>query len=107
MNSNGKPNIGLTRAISIIYFILGLVIVIAVLNEVQINGIILNWKYDLWGPIIIMIVALGTIRRTKWGRWFSYILSMIILIGVPIGTIIGGFMLWHLTKYRASFTRWY
>jgi hypothetical protein len=46
---------------------LGLEIFVAVFNEIEINGMLLNWKYDIWAPILIMIVALGTIRKTKWG----------------------------------------
>ncbi len=107
MNENKEAAVGLTKAISIIYFILGLGVIVAALNEIEINGIVLNWKYDIWAPIFIMIIALATIRKTKWGRWLSYPFSIVILIGVPVGTILGGFMLWHLTKYRAAFTRWY
>ena len=67
----------------------------------------MNWKTDIWLPVFWLLVSVGTLRRTKWGRWLSYPISSVLLLGVPFGTLLGGFMLWHLTKYRAAFNKWY
>lgn len=107
MSQKQGPEVGLTKAISIIYFLLGTAFVIGVLRGAEIGGIKLEWQTDIWVPALIVFGALGTLRRTRWGRWISYVTSSVFLLGVPIGTFLGGFMLWHLTKYRAAFNRWH
>jgi hypothetical protein len=107
MNDNDSQNVGLTKAISIIYLIFSFGMVVAIVNGSKIGSITLNIKEDIWFPILIAVIAIATIRRTKWGRWLSYMLSFFVMLGVPIGTFLGGFMVWHLTKYRASFNKWY
>ena len=107
MNDDGSKNIGLTKAISIIYLIFSIGMVIAIASGTKLGPITLNIKEDIWFPIFVAVVAIGTIRLTIWGRWFSYLLSFFVMLGVPIGTFLGGFMVWHLTKYRAAFNKWY
>lgn len=107
MRENQTPDVGLTKAISIVYIFFGIAFAIAALESAEIAGIKLNWKNDIWVPLFWILAAVGTLRRTKWGRWMSYVFSSIFLLGVPIGTLFGGFMLWHLTKYRVAFNRWY
>lgn len=102
-----KNEYGLTRIISIIYLLLGFGFVIAVLNKAEIQSIVLYWKNDIWIPLLFILTSIGTIRLTRWGRWFSYVLSVFCLLGVPIGTLLGAVMIWHLTKYRTAFNRWY
>jgi hypothetical protein len=82
----------------------GLLIAIAMHGSIQ--GIELGW-FDAWLPVLIVIAGIGILRRTHWGRWLGYIVSLPLLIGVPIGTIIGGYMIWQLTKYRAAFSKGY
>jgi len=86
---------------------MGCGLMVAILKGISMQGIVLNWKTDIWIPLIIVIGSIGTIRLTKWGRWISYLVSFFFLFSVPIGTFLGGFMIWHLTKYRAKFCRWY
>ena len=107
MSEEQNPDVGLTKAISVIYLLLGAALVIAVLSGAEMSGIKLKWRSDIWLPSLIILAAVGTLRRTKWGRWVSYLISCVLLLGVPIGTFLGGYMLWHLTKYRAAFNRWY
>lgn len=102
-----KKEYGLTRAVSIVYLLIGIGFAIASIAGVEIRGIILDWKYDIWIPLFFIITAIGTIRFTIWGRWFSYLVSFFVLYGVPIGTLLGFFMIWHLTKYRSVFNKWY
>ena len=107
MEEQSTKQFGLTKAVSIIYFFLGIAFAVMVIKEIELQGIVLSWKQDIWIPLLFIVSAIGTIRLTKWGRWLSYVTSILCLLGVPIGTIIGGFMIWHLTKYRASFSQWY
>jgi hypothetical protein len=72
----------------------------------RIAGTTLTWEYDAWAPLFVIIGAIGVLMRTRWGRWMTYPLSVFLLLAVPIGTLLGGFMIWHLTKYRDAFNRW-
>jgi len=107
MNAESNTYVGLTKAVAIIYLLLGTAFVVAVLSGAEFAGLKLKWHTDIWVPVIIMLAAVGTLRRTKWGRWLSYLVSSFMLVGVPVGTFLGGYMLWHLTKYRAAFNQWY
>jgi hypothetical protein len=107
MDDQQTPDVGLTRAISIIYLFYGLGFLVAAIGGAEVAGIKLEWSTDVWVPLIFVLAAIGTLRRTKWGRWMSYPMSILFLPGVPIGTLLGGFMLWHLTRYRIEFNRWY
>ena len=107
MNEEQNIDVGLTKAISVIYFLLGVAFTVAVLRGTEVAGTKLEWRSDIWVAVFIILGAFGTLRRTKWGRWMTYIISSVFLFGVPIGTFLGGFMLWHLTKYRAAFNQWY
>ena len=98
---------GLTKGIGYIYLILFSTIFSAALLNVSVAGIQLNRAYDTWLPLILMAISIGVIRKTRWGRWLAYPVSIFLLIGVPIGTVLGGFMIWHLTKYRTAFSKWY
>jgi hypothetical protein len=60
---------------------------------------------DAWFPGLLVVGAIGTIFRRPWGRWLSYFFSILMLPGVPIGTIVGGLMIYHLTIYRDQFRR--
>ena len=107
MNENKMQYTGLIKEISITYLVLGFIFIVAALQGAEIAGMRLYWQKDIWFPAIMIIASIGTLRRTKWGWWISYLISFILLAGIPIGTFLGGFMLWHLTKYRKLFNRWY
>jgi len=97
---------GITGFIAIIYMLFGLGFLIAIGMHGSIQGIELGWP-DAWLPVLIVVAGVGILRRTHWGRWLGYIVSLPLLIGVPIGTILGGYMIWQLTTYRAAFSRAY
>lgn len=107
MKAEASTEVGLTKAVATIYLFFGAAAIAAVLSGAEIADVKLDWRTDIWLPATIVLAAIGTLRRTKWGRWLSYVISGFIILGVPIGTFLGGYMLWHLTKYRAAFNKWY
>ena len=100
-------DVGLTRVISLFYIaIFGPFLIMALVNA-EIMGVQLDRSYDIWVPLFLVVVSCGVYRRTRWGRWLAYPISLVLCIGVPLGTLLGGYMVWHLTKYRSAFTQWY
>jgi hypothetical protein len=97
---------GMTGVLAVIYLLFGSSLLIAVATHGSIQGIELEWP-DAWLPALIVVAGIGILRRTHWGRWLGYIVSVPLLFGVPIGTILGGYMIWQLTRHRAAFTRIY
>jgi len=49
-------------------------------------------------PISLFFVARGIFARREWARWAGMIYGFLTLFGIPIGTIIGGYVLWQLKK---------
>lgn len=105
VKNSKNSQLGVIKVISSIYFLIGAGFIVGILLESEIQGVRLGWV-DAWFAIPLMVIAIGTIRRTKWGRWLMYFVSVISLAGVPIGTLLGWFMIWNLTKYRREFDRW-
>jgi hypothetical protein len=105
--TQSTSNVGLTKVISVFYFMFGGTLVVASIFGFTISHTKLHWQSDAWLPSILMFSAIGTVRLTKWGRWSSYLFSILFLLAVPIGTLFGGYMLWHLTKFRSEFNKWY
>jgi len=97
---------GVTGAVAIIYCLLGLAFLGIIVSGGTLAGFRLGWA-DAAFPLLLVVGGVGTLRGTRWGRWLSYLVSAPFLLGVPVGTLVGGFMIWHLTLYRRSFTRWY
>ena len=50
--------------------------------------------------LLILFFKIGTAikEHQNWGRIAGIILAIIMLFGFPIGTIIGGYILWSLIK---------
>jgi hypothetical protein len=71
---------------------------------VQIGSIYLS-VVDAWLPGLLIIAAIGAILRRPWGRWLCYVFSISMLPEVPLGTIVGGLMIYHLTVHRDQFRR--
>ena len=101
-----KSPTGVTSTVSIIYILINMGFVLAALSESAINSVTLNAKDDVWLPTIIILISLGIMRQTRWGRWFGYLISFPLIFVLPLGTLLGGYMIWHLTKYRLSFVKW-
>jgi len=49
-------------------------------------------------PISLFLVARGLFRQRDWARWTASAYSLLALFGIPIGTLIGGYVLWQLSK---------
>jgi len=95
---------GLITPIGWIYVSLGMAFLAVALFRVQVGPVPLGPK-DSVVPLLIILAGVGAILRKPWGRWFAYIVSALFLLGVPIGTLLGGFMIYHLTIYRDQFHR--
>jgi len=95
---------GVMTPISWCYIALGVALLCACFLGGNVAGVRLQPE-DAWFPGLLVVGAIGTILRQPWGRWLSYVFSILMLPGVPIGTIIGGLMIYHLTIYRDQF-RW-
>ena len=93
---------GLITQIASIYLLLGLVLAVLALLRVKIGSYqLVPWNAAT--PALLALAGLGAILRKQWGRWSCYFFSVIFLLGVPIGTILGGLMIYHLTIYRRQF----
>jgi ribose/xylose/arabinose/galactoside ABC-type transport system permease subunit len=95
---------GLITPIAWIYVAFGLTMAIACLIEAQIGPVQLS-PADAVGPGLLIVAGVGAILRKPWGRWLCYAVSALLVLGVPIGTIIGVLMIYHLTVHRDQFGR--
>jgi hypothetical protein len=78
-----------------------LIYAFAVIFPLYISNILKIGKADIVQNIIVFFMLAfmflfgaaiwGTLKRKTWGYWFGYIVSMISLLGFPIGTLIGIF----------------
>lgn len=93
---------GLISPIGVFFIILGAALVAASLLRAEIRELRLT-PWDATGPVLMITAGVGAIFRKPWGRWLSYLISLLLLPGVPIGTIFGGYMIYHLTIYRDQF----
>ena len=102
-SQTGRPRVrGQITPIAWIYVAYGAALCAACLANAEIGQVRLS-VLDLWMPAFLIVAALGAIRRKPWGRWSCYLLSALMLLGVPLGTIIGGLMIYHLTVHRDQF----
>lgn len=95
---------GLVTPIAVTYIVLGLLAALAAMCRVRVGGIQMS-PIDAILPLLLSLAGVGAYMRMTWGRWTCYFFSAILLLGVPIGTILGGLMIYHLTIYRAQFVR--
>lgn len=52
-----------------------------------------------------LLCSRGLIRRKPWSRWLGIFLAALIVMQLPIGTLIGGYILWVLLSRR--FEPWF
>ncbi|MBL8232341.1 MAG: hypothetical protein JNL98_27845 [Bryobacterales bacterium] len=52
------------------------------------------------GPLIA--VGIGLLQVQEWARNLGMILSILSLIGIPIGTVVGIYSLWVLTSFEVE-----
>ena len=64
----------------------------------SIFGISLAVLFTLGLSLISIITGIGLIRLKNWARWVTCGLSLLIIWAVPIGTLIGGLILFYLLQ---------
>ena len=52
-----------------------------------------------------LLCGWGILRRHSWSRWLGIFLAALAVVQVPIGTIVGGYILWVLLSAR--FEPWF
>lgn len=90
--------------------ILGVLAVIAGILQI-LSGILLAFLFDSGGIVVLfLIIAIfyfitgwGLLNLKKWSWYIALILSIIGLVGFPVGTIISVIVLWYLWKTRNYF----
>ena len=48
--------------------------------------------------IALVAAGWGLLQMKQWARWLAFILAIFTLILFPIGTVIGGLIIWYLLK---------
>lgn len=84
------------------YIVFGLCYCAASLASARIGSFQLS-PLDAWIGGSLIVAAVGGILRKPWGRWGCYFFSVLLLPGIPLGTIMGGFMIYYLKVYRDQF----
>jgi hypothetical protein len=95
---------GQVTPIAWMYAVFGLALCLACLAGAQIGPVQLS-AVDAFFPLLLIVAAVGAILRKAWGRWLCYVFSVLMLPAAPLGTIIGGLMIYHLTVHRDQFRR--
>jgi hypothetical protein len=56
--------------------------------------------YAVMGPLVVLLLlgAVGLRQLEPWGRIVAIVHSALTLLGVPLGTVLGGFLLVYLFK---------
>jgi len=56
------------------------------------------------GSAPMILAGAGAFLNQRWPRYFAYPVSALFLVAVPIGTLIGGYMLYNLwqTRYTSA-----
>lgn len=49
-------------------------------------------------PVSLFVVARGIFAKREWARIAGMVYAGLALFGVPIGTVIGAYVLWQLSK---------
>jgi hypothetical protein len=52
-----------------------------------------------------LVCGWGLVRRRTWSRWLGIFLAALAVVQVPVGTIVGGYILWVLLSAR--FESWF
>ena len=100
--NDAQQRFGVIATIASVYVLLGSAIVFLALTNAEFRG----FQLDAWSAIIpafIVLAGIGTLLRRNWGRRLSLVVSGILLVGVPIGTLLGGFMIYYLIKGKNLF----
>jgi membrane protein YdbS with pleckstrin-like domain len=49
-------------------------------------------------PLSLFVIARGVFKQRDWARWAGMGYAVLALFGIPIGTIVGFYVLWQLQK---------
>jgi len=52
----------------------------------------------LFFPVSLFVIVRGIFARRDWARWAGIVYGAVALLGIPIGTLIGAYVLWQLQK---------
>ena len=53
------------------------------------------------GGVLSLIAGWGLLALKEWARWLVIVLAILSLVAFPIGTVIGGFIIWYLLQEEA------
>ncbi len=56
----------------------------------------LGFSLSLGLGVLGLIIGWGLIQMKSWARWAAIVLNAFSLIAFPVGTVIGGLILWYL-----------
>jgi uncharacterized membrane protein (DUF2068 family) len=52
--------------------------------------------------VLDLVTAVGLLRLRDWARWLAIVLAAMGLLAFPVGTIVGGFIIWYLLGDEAK-----
>lgn len=61
-------------------------------------GIGIGFLFVAAGALLGLAAGLGLLRLRNWARILAIVLAIFTLFGFPIGTVIGGLIIWYLIK---------
>jgi hypothetical protein len=61
-------------------------------------GIGIGLLFVVAGVILGLAAGLGLLRLKNWARILAIVLAVPTLLGFPVGTVIGGLIIWYLLK---------
>jgi len=117
-----NPIAGPVKVIGIIYAVFAALALLSVLTMAAMGGLLMQGAASsisgvppLSGPFFLVIAvfillaavlngvtAYGLLTRKSWGRVLAIIVSILSLLSIPFGTILGGFALYFLMRQGAE-----
>jgi hypothetical protein len=117
-----NPIAGPVKVIGIIYAVFAVLALFSVLTMAAMGGFLMqgaassvNGVPAFSGPFFLIIAviilltavlngatAYGLLARKSWGRILAIIVSIVSLLSIPFGTILGGFALYFLLRQGAE-----
>jgi hypothetical protein len=116
-----NPIAGPVKVIGIIYAVFAALTLIGVLVMAAMGGMIMQGlvmplaQHSIEGPLMLVlsgvvlliailegVTAYGLLARKPWGRILAIIVSILSLLSVPLGTVLGAFGLYFLMRQGAE-----
>ena len=104
MSAQSTNRFRVIKIIAWIYVALGAALVSCALSHIEIHGQRLG-AVGAVPPALMVLGAVGTLLRRQWGRFISYFFSALLLLGVPVGTFLGVYMIARLTRDKDLFVK--